>query len=76
MNATLVETLLDCLLGDWSCGTVKEYVVGELANLVRGLLGRSFSALINPSGACRIQSDFSTHNADAKAMCNVGPAGM
>ncbi|CAM9644003.1 unnamed protein product [Pylaiella littoralis] len=33
VNATLVETLLDCLLEDWSCDTVKEYVVGELANL-------------------------------------------
>ncbi|CAN0218952.1 unnamed protein product, partial [Ectocarpus sp. 4 AP-2014] len=32
VNDTLVETLLDCLLGDWSCDTVKEYVVGELAN--------------------------------------------
>lgn len=29
-----METLLDCLLEDWSCDTVKEYVVGELANLV------------------------------------------
>lgn len=35
VNNTLVETLLDCLLEDWTCDTVKEYVVGELANLVR-----------------------------------------
>eukprot|EP00752_Nemacystus_decipiens_P017814 g15971.t2 len=33
VNATLVETLLDCLVEDWSCDTVKEYVVGELGNL-------------------------------------------
>ncbi|CAN0507186.1 unnamed protein product, partial [Ectocarpus sp. 12 AP-2014] len=32
VNETLVGTLLDCLLEDWSCDTVREYVVGELAN--------------------------------------------
>eukprot|EP00903_Cladosiphon_okamuranus_P018715 g17228.t1 len=38
VNSTLVEILLDCLLEDWTCDTVKEYVVGELANL-EGVLG-------------------------------------
>lgn len=37
VNATLVETLLDCLLEDWTCEAVREYVVGELANIVRAI---------------------------------------
>ena len=36
VNATLVETLLDCLLEDWTCATVGDYVRGDLANMVSG----------------------------------------
>eukprot|EP00904_Undaria_pinnatifida_P013489 jgi/Undpi1/9270/HiC_scaffold_26.g11728.m1 len=33
VNATLVETLLNCLLEDWTCSTVMDYVKGDLANM-------------------------------------------
>lgn len=36
VNATLVETLLDCLLEDLTCPTVAEYVMGDLTNAVSG----------------------------------------
>lgn len=34
MNATLVETLLGCVTGNWACEAFLEYVVGEIANIV------------------------------------------
>ncbi|CAN0003872.1 unnamed protein product, partial [Laminaria digitata] len=37
VNATLVETLLDCLLKDLTCATVAEYVRGELVNVEENL---------------------------------------
>lgn len=46
VNATLVETLLDCLLEDWTCDTIMEYVKGDLANVVSG--GRVWA------GACAL----------------------
>lgn len=42
VNATLVETLLDCLLEDLTCATVAEYVMGDLANAVSA--GKSLNA--------------------------------
>lgn len=38
VNATLVETLLDCVTEDWMCDVFLEYVLGEVANIVSSLM--------------------------------------
>lgn len=45
VNVTLVATLLDCLLENWACDIVSDYVVGELTNLVSGHIADMYVVL-------------------------------